>query len=78
MLDFLNMNGFWAFASAHPFWAWMIAWGFWVMPVTLTIPFQYAFRFWNRWLRSRNIARHGWPNAHLMDADGDIVHPKTD
>jgi hypothetical protein len=29
----------------------------------------------NRWLRSRNIARHGWPTNPLMDADGDIIHP---
>jgi hypothetical protein len=34
------------------------------------------FKFWNRWLRSRNIKNRGWPTANLMDADGDIVHPK--
>ena len=33
---------------------------------------------WSRWLRSRNIARHGWPTAPNMDADGDIVHPKQE
>lgn len=32
--------------------------------------------FWalNRYFRSRNIAKHGWPAAP-MDADGDIVYP---
>tara|TARA_Y100000815_G_scaffold7325_1_gene6964 strand:- start:910 stop:1149 length:240 start_codon:yes stop_codon:yes gene_type:complete len=37
---------------------------------------NYTFRCWNRFLRHRNIKAHGWPSSHLMDADGDIVHPK--
>jgi len=30
------------------------------------------FRTVRRWLRSRDIQKHGWPSAP-MDADGDIV-----
>jgi len=30
-----------------------------------------VYRPWNRYLRSRNIARQGWPPPHL-DADGDF------
>ena len=30
----------------------------------------------NRMLRSRNIRLQVWPTNPLMDADGDIVHPK--
>lgn len=38
-------------------------------------PFQYAFRTYNRHLRHKNIALHGWPRAPL-DADGDLVYPE--
>lgn len=78
MFDFLDLSGFWDFATARPFTAWLIAWGFWVIPTVFAIPFKFVFRVWNRWLRHRNIALHGWPTAKLMDADGDIVHPKND
>lgn len=77
MLDFLDLSGFWDFASAHPFWAWMISWCIWVVPAAIAAPFNAVFLFWNRWLRHRNIALHGWPTTPSMDADGDIVHPKT-
>ena len=30
-----------------------------------------------RWVRSRNIARHGWPPPHC-DADGDSYTPDRD
>ena len=36
------------------------------------------FLAFNRWMRSRNIARQGWPTNPIMDADGDIVHPSDD
>ena len=39
----------------------------------IKLPFI-AFRLF---IRSRNIAKHGWPTNPLMDADGDIVHPET-
>lgn len=32
----------------------------------------------NRIIRHLNIRSAGWPSAPLMDADGDIVHPKED
>lgn len=32
----------------------------------------FMFLCWNRFLRSRNIAKHGWPPIHL-DADGDSI-----
>ncbi len=35
------------------------------------------FRFWNRFLRSRNIDARGWPPPHL-DADGDWKPEPTD
>jgi hypothetical protein len=36
--------------------------------VLISLPFLLA----NRFLRSRNIAKHGWPTPPL-DADGDVV-----
>lgn len=45
---------------------------------TITAPARYAFLAWNRHCRSKNIALRGWPTNPLMDADGDIVHPKTE
>lgn len=45
--------------------------------VTVSIASQ-PFRFFNRWMRSRNIAARGWPPAHL-DADGDFKpEPETE
>ena len=61
----------WDFATANPGTAFLIvlvlAWAF-------IEPFRYAFRAYNRRLRSRNIAAHGWPKPPV-DADGDIVYP---
>ena len=31
-----------------------------------------------RFFRLVMVACCGWPTAHLMDADGDIVHPKPE
>ncbi|WIY25063.1 hypothetical protein [Parasedimentitalea psychrophila] len=78
MFDFLDMSGFWVLAQNRPITAWLIAWGFWVIPTTIGIPCRYAFLTFNRWMRHRNISNQGWPTAPLMDADGDIVHPKTE
>ena len=58
------------FAKDSPFVAllmvWIIAWAF-------TRPFAYAFKAYNRRMRSRNIAARGWPTNPRMDADGDII-----
>ena len=32
----------------------------------------------NRVLRTIKVLFRGWPTAHLMDADGNIVHPKKE
>lgn len=31
-----------------------------------------------RYFRYRMVREHGWPTAPLMDADGDIVHPRQE
>lgn len=67
------MSG-WQFASDHPFAAFCMLWIVgWVISVIVTQP----LRFWNRWLRHKNIAAHGWPEPPL-DADGNVVHPPKD
>ena len=71
------MDSFWIFADHHPFWAWCMAWGLWIIPSIVAIPFNFAFRVINRRMRARNIAARGCPTNPLMDADGDIVHPKV-
>lgn len=63
----------WIFADHHPyiaFFALCVAAG------TITAPLRWSWMAYNRFLRSKNIAARGWPTAPLMDADGDIVHPK--
>jgi hypothetical protein len=62
------------FAQNHPVAAFFIVW---VMAWAVTRPFYYAFMAYNRRLRSRNIAAHGWPTAPI-DADGDVVYEKKD
>lgn len=76
MFDFLDLSGFWELAKERPFTAWFLAWGFWVIPYVISLPFNFGYRVWNRWMRHRNIMAHGWPTAKNMDADGDIVHVK--
>lgn len=82
MFDFLDLSGFWELAKERPFTAWCLAWGVWPLVYLITyvvgLPFNFAYRVWNRWLRHRNIMSHGWPTAANMDADGDIVHPKVE
>lgn len=75
------MDSFYNFAAAHPFLTWFLAWGIWPVcwaaVAIWSAPFSYAFKAYNRHLRARNIWMYGWPNRHLMDADGNIVHPPT-
>lgn len=64
----------WEFAKDSPylffFCIWIVAWA-------ATAPIVYGFRAYNRTLRSRNIAAHGWPTPPI-DADGDVVYPKEE
>jgi hypothetical protein len=60
------------FMGEHPVVTVLIAWS--VCSLASTIVRQ-PFRIINRVVRSRNIAKHGWPKPP-MDADGDIVLPK--
>ena len=72
---------FWTFAWNHPFLVWCIAWGIWpvcwMVTAVITAPFKLGFRAYNRHLRAKNIALHGWPKHPNMDADGDLVFPKA-
>ena len=52
---------------------WLAGFAIYVAYYALRLPFW----AWNRLLRSRSIASHGWPTNPLMDADGDIVHPRN-
>jgi hypothetical protein len=71
-----------SFMGANPWLTWGLAWGIWpvswAVSAVLTTPFNLAFKAYNRSLRARNIALHGWPSNPLMDADGDIVHPPVE
>lgn len=62
------------FTIEHP---WLTVFMFWIAGWVVTSPFRFTFLAWNRYLRSKNIAQHGWPTAPV-DADGDIVHPSKD
>jgi len=64
----------WKFASDNAVLFFFI---FWIAAWAVTSPFRYAFHAYNRTLRSRNIAAHGWPVAP-MDADGDVIYPDKD
>lgn len=65
------MKDFFDFAGANPILTFFL---FWIVAWVVTQPFAYAFRAYNRRLRSKNIAAHGWPTAPV-DADGDVVYP---
>ncbi len=56
----LALSGFWAFVGTL---------------ILVSLPFNFLFRCWNRWCRSRNIRAQGWPPPHC-DADGDF--PKVE
>ncbi len=60
------------FAKANPGYTFLIIWA---LAWAATTPFAYAFKAYNRTLRSRNIAAQGWPTAPV-DADGDVVYPQ--
>lgn len=61
----------WEFANANPGYTFLIIW---VLAWAAVQPFRFAFRAYNRRLRHKNIALHGWPKAPV-DADGDVVYP---
>ena len=49
--------------------------GFWIFVgsvIILSMILHTLLLFWNRFLRSVNIRKHGWPPAHC-DADGDFL-----
>lgn len=60
------------FALANPGYMFLIIW---VVAWAAVQPFYYAWRSYSRYLRSKNIAAHGWP-TEPVDADGDVVYPK--
>ena len=62
------MTEFYAFAAEHP---WLALFLMICVLNGFAVPFKFAGFFWNRYLRSKNIAARGWPPAHL-DADGDF------
>ena len=61
------------FADTSP---WLTFFMFWIACYTVVAPFRLAWMAYNRYLRSKNIAAHGYPTVKYMDADGDIVHPE--
>jgi hypothetical protein len=63
----------WDFASQNPGTAFLICW---VLAWAAVQPFAYGFKAYNRHIRGKNIAAHGWPPEYL-DADGDAV-PKSE
>lgn len=63
----------WDFANNHWFVALLM---FYIAAWALVQPFHYAFKSYNRFLRSKNIASQGWPKPP-MDADGDVVEDET-
>ena len=57
----LYVSGFWAWLGLTFGIGWLIGW---------------AYRFYCRLIRHLNIRKHGYPAGTLIDADGDVVHPK--
>lgn len=45
--------------------------------VLIYLLIESCYKLMGRILRTINIVSHGYPNSLNMDADGDIVHPKT-
>lgn len=62
---------FWKFANESPLTAFFLAW---LMFHCIEECVGYAFKAYNRHLRSKNIAAQGWPTAPV-DADGDVIRP---
>lgn len=68
------MKEVYEFASGSPWLAFFMFWiGCWTVVSIAYVPLKLA----NRVLRCINIAIRGYPTIPNMDADGDIVHPKT-
>jgi hypothetical protein len=67
------MNTILNFAGVHPVFSFL---SLVVIATTIVAPFRYAFLFYNRKLRSKNVQLHGWPKPPI-DADGDLVYPQT-
>lgn len=63
----------WDFANQNPVVTLIIVLA---LAYAATRPFAYAFRAYNRRLRSRSIAAHGWPTPPI-DADGDVIYPEN-
>jgi len=61
------VSEFWQWAGEHYFLATIVA---------LSLLSAVRFIIW-RTIRVIGVVARGWPTAHLMDADGDIVHPKA-
>lgn len=70
----LNGMTMWDFAAANPGTAMFLAV---TAAYAFVQPWYYAFKAWNRYLRSKNIAVHGWPKPP-MDADGDVIWPQEE
>jgi len=60
------MSGFWPWAMEHWFLAFLLLYVAIVMSAKLV----------SRTYRLIMVLVRGWPKAPLMDADGDVVHPK--
>lgn len=73
------MTGLFAFMGEHPIltvlWMPVVCVALWCATSVARAPFEFAFRAFNRRLRSKNIIARGWPPTHL-DADGDVVQLK--
>jgi hypothetical protein len=69
------MEQFWSFVNEHWFIAFLLVGG--VISGVVTILYALLFRLPNRIIRHCNIARAGWPPAHL-DADGDFKNKEEE
>lgn len=65
------MSDFYAFAGDHPFLTSFLG-------LLVLAAWSGPWSVFRRVIRSFDIQAHGWPTAPLMDADGDIIHPKKD
>lgn len=75
MLEFFKYYFEWlSDPKSSGFLQWCSLWLWW----TPVIMFNSVIKIINRFIRSSNIKAVGWPTNPLMDADGDIVHPKKE
>lgn len=54
------------------FWAWL------GITIGVSMIIDMMLKVYGRTIRHLNIRKHGYPTTPNLDADGDIVHPKTD